>query len=222
VINKEIIGLSLILFPIFVLLVWTYLQKIFEYPDILRRPTPYILNKFKEGGNRLIGTWYLFMLSIFFFIILSILIHDLITINDYLMLTIGVLAGIFQILGLLRWSFLVPTLANLYTDENTADTQKSSLEIIFKAFHELFGVGIGEHLGFTLTGLWTLIVSWVIVTTPNQIFDPLFGYIGLIIGMGIIFGVFEQVGLKIAIIINAISYMVLLLWFMLLGVFLIL
>ena len=217
-ISKEIIGVSLIVFPIFVLLVWTYLQKIFEYPDILRKPTPYILNKFREGGTKLIGTWYLFMVSLFIFIIMSIMIHDLITANDYLMITIGILAGVFQMLGLLRWSFLVPTLANLYTDEKTTDDQKSSIEVTFKAFHEFFGVGIGEHLGFTLTGLWAILVSWVIITTPNQVFDPLFGYLGLIIGIGVIFGVFEQVGIKIAVIVNAISYTVFLLWFMLLGI----
>ena len=43
-------GLLLMIVPIAFNVTFFPLQRAFEYPDILRKPTDYILRRFKEGG----------------------------------------------------------------------------------------------------------------------------------------------------------------------------
>jgi len=43
-------GLLLIIIPIVFNITFFLLQRAFEYPDILRKPTGYVLRRFKEGG----------------------------------------------------------------------------------------------------------------------------------------------------------------------------
>ena len=39
---------------------------------------------------------------------------------------------------------------------------------MFATLHRLLGVGIGEHLGYLLTGAWTLLVAGSIVATDGR------------------------------------------------------
>jgi len=59
----QITGALLIFLPIAFNVIFFLLQKTFEYPDILRKPTDYILSKFNAGGSRLVVTWYSFALT---------------------------------------------------------------------------------------------------------------------------------------------------------------
>src|SRR4026208_765381 len=111
-------GLLLILLPIAFNVLFFLLQRTFEYPDILRMPTDYILSRFSTGGKRLIMTWYSFALTTLLFIPIAILMHQVLARDDmpYMVLatTIGVLAGVVQFLGLIRWTFVVPYLTQTY------------------------------------------------------------------------------------------------------------
>ena len=68
-------------------------------------------------------------------------------------IVVGVLAGLVQMLGLLRWVYLVPWLARAHVEAKPEEQR--SIEITFEAFHRFLGVGVGEHLGYLLTGLWS-------------------------------------------------------------------
>ena len=59
----RITGLVLIALPIAFNTVFFALGRAFEYPDILRKPTDYILKRFVEGGRRLVALWYAFALT---------------------------------------------------------------------------------------------------------------------------------------------------------------
>ena|SRR5688572_33023029 len=56
-------GLLLIVVPIAFNVTFFLLQRAFEYPDILRKPTDTILRRFKEGGAPLRNLWYTFAFS---------------------------------------------------------------------------------------------------------------------------------------------------------------
>ena len=77
-------------------------------------------------------------------------------------IVVGVLAGLVQMLGLLRWVYLVPWLARAH-DEATPEEQRP-IEITFEAFHRFLGVGVGEHLGYLLTGLWSALFGLALVS----------------------------------------------------------
>jgi hypothetical protein len=217
-------GLLLIVVPIAFNATFFLLQRAFEYPDILRKPADYILQRFHAGGARLRGLWYAFALSAVLFLPVPVLVHQLFGegVPWYLVVgtTIGVLASLVQIFGLIRWSFLVPTLADIYVDRAASPAMRDSAVVTFQAFHRYAGVAIGEHLGYLFTSIWTLLLSLAILQTA--VVNPLFGWLGIIPALGVFMGVFEETGFKPAGAINAISYILWSVWLIALGVALLL
>jgi hypothetical protein len=107
--------------------------------------------------------------------------------------TIGVLAGFVQMLGLLRWVYVVPGLARAYTDPSAGPDQKEVTVAVFRALHQYLGVGVGEHLGYLLTGLWSLLVGIAVIGDGTAL--PVWlGWPGIIIGAGIAVGSAEFLG----------------------------
>ncbi len=56
-------GLLLVIVPLAFNITFFLLQRAFEYPDILRKPTEDILRRFKDGGAPLRRLWYAFAMS---------------------------------------------------------------------------------------------------------------------------------------------------------------
>jgi len=163
--SEKIIGLLLIAGAAGVFIPYTILTIIFEYPDILRQDTGIILTKFYEGGSRLIGVWLGFALAGLPLFPAYILIGQKLEAKSLLVRTatsIGVIGLIVQMVGLLRWTFVVPVLANTYiaaTDEAT----KTAAVVAFKTLHQFAGVLLGEHLGQLFTIIWTIMISAVLL-----------------------------------------------------------
>lgn len=220
----KLTGLLLIILPVAFNVVFFLLQKNFEYPDILRKPTDYILNRFNAGGQQLIMIWYAFAFTGVIFIPVAFLVHQTFASNatPYMPLatTIGVLAGLVQCLGLLRWTFLVPYLAKTYFEPEATQATRDSIGVVFQAFHRYAGVAIGEHLGYLFTSIWTAFVALAVAQSP--LFSPWLGWIGLIPAIGIFMGIFEESGFKAAGAITAISYILWSIWLIVLGVVLLL
>jgi hypothetical protein len=93
-----------------------------------------------------------------------------------------------------RWPFAVPELARRYVaaDGPDAAATRRTIELIFATLHRLLGVGIGEHLGYLLTGLRTLLVAGSILSTA--VLPSWLGVIGLPIGIALLIGTLEFVG----------------------------
>jgi hypothetical protein len=212
-------GLLLILLPIAFNVIFFLLQRTFEYPDILRRPTDYILSRFNAGGNRLILTWYSFALTGLLFVPTAVLVHQVFAKDDlpYMAVatTIGVLAGLVQFLGLIRWTFLVPYLAKTYFESGSSQATRDGIAVVFQAFHRYAGVAIGEHLGYLCTSIWTAFIALALTQSPQ--FNAWLGWAGLIPAIGIFIGLFEEGGFKAAGLINAISYILWSIWLITVG-----
>jgi len=144
-----------------VLVPYTILTIIFEYPLILRQDTGTILTKFNAGGSTLIFTWFAFALGGITLLPAYIITGQKLEATSPLAriaTTIGVTGLIVQMAGLLRWVFVVPVLANSYvhaTDEAT----KAAAVIAFKTIHQFAGVVLGEHLGQLFTIVWTVLIT---------------------------------------------------------------
>ncbi len=200
------------------------LQRAFEYPDILRKPTDYVLRRFYAGGVPLRRLWYAFAFSAVLFTPVPLLVHQVLAPDapPYLAVgtVLGVLAGLVQILGLIRWSFLVPTLADTYVDPAVTPATRDSVAVVFQAFHRYAGVAIGEHLGYLFTSAWTLILCLALIQTGFV--SPVLGWLGMLPAIGLLVGVLEETGFKPAGVINAISYILWSIWLITLGVALLL
>jgi hypothetical protein len=217
-------GLLLIIVPIAFNVTFFLLQRAFEYPDILRKPTDYILRRFQEGGVSLRQLWYAFAFSAVLFTPVPVLVVQVFQPEAPWFLVvgtaIGVLAGVVQVLGLIRWSFLVPTLAEMYTHPEATQATRDSVQVVFQAFHRYTGVAIGEHLGYIFTSFWTVMLCLAIMQTT--VVSPLYGWLGLIPALGVLVGVLEETNFKAAGAINAISYILWSVWLVAFGVALLL
>lgn len=217
-------GILLIVVPIAFNVTFFLLQRAFEYPDILRKPTDYILRRFKEGGAPLRRIWYIFAFSAVLFTPVPVMVQQVFQPDApwYLLVgtALGVLAGAVQILGLIRWPFLVPSLADIYTDPASTQSTRDSAAVVFQAFHRYAGVAIGEHLGYIFTSMWTILLC--IAITQTDVVNPLFGLLGVLPGIGVLIGVFEETGFKAAGAINAISYILWSVWLVAFGIALLL
>jgi hypothetical protein len=151
----------LILAPIWFNVTFALLAKRFEYPGVLRLPTQEILERFRQGGSSLILLWWAFMLSGLLMIGAVVLLSTSLGFGPLVVLAtvIGVLAGLVQMIGLLRWVYLVPSLARSYLDPEASQSQRDADAAVFRAFHQFLGVGVGEHLGYLFTALWTMLVG---------------------------------------------------------------
>jgi hypothetical protein len=213
-------GLLFIIVPVSFNVIFFLLQRKFEYPDILRKSTDHILRRFKEGGSSLRRLWYAFTFSAVLFTPTAVMVQQIFqpAVPWYLMVgtVLGVLAGAVQFLGLARWPFLVPYLADTYTDPESSHTTRDSATVVFQAFHRYAGVAIGEHLGYIFTSAWTILLCVAIIET--SLVNPLFGWLGLIPAIGVFVGVFEETGFKAAGAINAVSYVFWSLWLIAFGI----
>jgi hypothetical protein len=187
-------GVLLIVAPLWFNATFALLGARFDYPDILRRPTDEILERFHAGGSSLILLWWAFMLSGLLFIAAAVLLGQALGFDGVVVVatTFGVLAGLVQTLGLLRWVYVVPPLARAHADPALDPAQRAANAALFRAFHQYLGVGVGEHLGSLLTGAWTLLFGLALVvgtTLPTWL-----GWPGLVIGAGLAIGSAEYLG----------------------------
>lgn len=155
------IGSLLITGAVTLLIPYNILIFTFDYPDILRQDTATVLNKFHEGGGTLILTWFAFAITGIPLIPAYILIGQELenkTNIARIATTLGLIGLIVQMIGLMRWTFVVPVLADTFVNA-TDDATRTAAIVAFKMIHQFAGVILGEHLGQLFTIAWTLMIS---------------------------------------------------------------
>ena len=165
-------ALLLIVVPIAFNLAFFELGRAFDYPNILRKEPDEILRRFAAGGSGLILRWEALLLSALAMLPLAAL----------LAVVARALAGAD---GRCRSSSArprrssrgsgscagrspCPELARRYVaapEGPAGDATRRRSRSVFATLHRLLGVGIGEHLGYLFTGLWTLLVGASILST---------------------------------------------------------
>ena len=217
-------GALLILIPIVFTVCFTLLQTLFEYPDILRQPTAEVLTKFQAGGPSLVAVWYVLTLTAILFIPISLLVHRVLADREassllWIATTFGVVAGVAQTLGFLRWPFLVPSLAQAYLAPGASAAQQAATAAVFDAFNRYAGMAVGEHLGYLSTSVWTFLIAARMLRVP--LFGRWIGIAGMALAIGVATGLLEPAGVAWAGAVNAISYLAWAVWLMIVGVMLV-
>lgn len=212
---RRLTGLLLILAPLVFAAAFSALASTFDYPAILRQPAADVLARFSLGGSTLLTLWYALMLSA---LALAPAAIGFALINRReapfaagMSAGLGLLASLFQVLGLARWVFLVPWLAASYAQGGEAD--KGFATSLFDAANHFLGMGIGEHLGYMLTALWTVAIAVLIWKRLTW-----FAIVGVVLALGILAGLLEPLLPSVAVI-NAIAYSLWAVWMIVLGAF---
>jgi hypothetical protein len=187
-------GLVLILAPLWFNTTFAVLGRRFDYPAILRRPTADILERFRAGGSSLILLWWAFMLSGLLLIAAAVLLGQVLGFGGIAAVAtaVGVLAGLVQMLGLLRWVYLVPGLARAHADPALTPEQREVNAAVFRALHHYLGVGVGEHLGYLFTGIWSVLIG--VGAIQGAALPAWLGWPGIVIGAGLVIGSAEFLG----------------------------
>jgi hypothetical protein len=196
--TETITAVLLIVVPIAFNVAFFELGRAFEYPNILRKEPDEILRRFAAGGSGLILRWEALMVSALLMLPLSALLAVVLAASPgltVLSVVVGAAAALVQGLGLVRWPFAVPELARRYLaapEGPDGDATRRTVEVVFASLHRLLGVGIGEHLGYLFTGLWTVLVAGSILSTT--VLPAWLGIVGLPIGIALLVGTLEFVG----------------------------
>lgn len=187
----------------------------YDYPEILRREPAAIFGMIEQGGDRLLALWYSMFAASLLFIPIAVLLRRAMPEKSALAdlsVAFGVLAGLVQAMGFLRWIILNPALADAYGDPGASEAGRDAIAATFAAFHAYLGVGVGEHLGYLFTGLWSMTAA--IALSGRSLFLRLPGVLlafGIIAGMAEPFGVTEAGG------VNAAAYSLWAVWLVILG-----
>ena len=194
--TEVVTGILLIVLPVAYNGLYTVLARSFDYPDILRRPTAEVLERFSAGGSVLILTWWAFTMSAVLLAPTAVLVAaSFPDANPTLLavaIAIGLLAALVQFLGLIRWPLAVPHLAREMADPGSSESKKDAVDVIFQTLNRYLGVAVGEHLGYMFTGLWTALVGIVVI--QSDLLHAVFGVIGLVLAPLFLVGSMEFIG----------------------------
>jgi hypothetical protein len=214
---RHVTGALFVAVPLVLTAGFTGLQMVFEYPNILRHPAGEVLTRFAAGGADLHFYWYVMFIAALGLIPAAVgfalmnFKHS--PFEATLAGAFGVVAGLVQALGLLRWTVLVPGLAAAYTAPGATDLDKALAASAFDTANAYLGMGVGEHMGYLLTALFTVAVSLVIVKRW-----AVMSWVGMVLAIGVAFGMLELAQVPLAAMINAFAYMGWSLWAVILGV----
>jgi Domain of unknown function (DUF4386) len=224
--TRILTALLLLVLPLAYNAAFALLGRVFDYPNILRRPSSEILHRFDAGGTRLILLWWGFALTAVLLVPTVILLSA--TLGDAnrtvlsLATAVGLLAALVQLLGLIRWPFAVAYLARTYTHAETGPAVKDAIDVTFQTLNRYLGVAIGEHLGYLFTGTWTGLIGVALI--QSDVLHPLFGVSGLVlsplflIGSLEFVGSFERAGWKLAGALIPVAYIGWSVWLLVTGI----
>lgn len=89
----------------------------------------------------------------------------------------AILSVLARTLGIVRWLFTMPVLAEVYTAPNTTIAIKDNLNLIYEMLNSYAG-GIGEILGVSLfAATWLILISIIILRKKD--YPAWLGYFGL-------------------------------------------
>jgi hypothetical protein len=100
------------------------------------------------------------------------------------------LVGLTQILGFIRWTILVPFLADAYGDPGTSEAGREAVTVAYEFANRYLGMTIGEHLGWVFQGSWVLLLSVALLRRlplPRWL-----GIVGLVVAVLLLVGTLEQ------------------------------
>ena len=159
----------------------TLLSATFDWPDILRQPADVVLTKFAAGGPSLVWTWFATAWTYAILVVPILLLPTALGRRDDAALWVASFAGaisvVLALIGFLRWVFVVPPLARLFLEGDTAN--RSAVATAWLAQHQFGGALLGEHLGQLLGIGWSVTLSIIVLRT--RVLPRWLGAVGLLV-----------------------------------------
>jgi len=149
---------------------------------------------FRQQSVVILLSYYVVALSGLLLIVAVLMLHRVLVRREVLVMTIatvcGVLGGLMQAIGDLRWPFLLPSLATLYFDPNSNQASRATVTAIFQTVDQFAGVELSEHLYYLFIGVWSLLVGWYLLRSLRS--ARWLAWLGIISGCGLLISSIEQ------------------------------
>jgi len=181
--TRKLIAPAAVLHIIVLSVCFLILMRIFEFPAILRMSSTDRLTLFvhSEWVIRLI--YYLLTLTGFSQIAVSVLLYDAFDKHNTLLklaTVFGMLAGVFQAMGFVRWVVLIPFLGDALQSMESNVSPQNTVLLIEGTLNRYAGMAVGEHLGFMAQALWVVMLGGFLLHVKN---NALLGWSGIAIGL---------------------------------------
>jgi len=169
-----------------------------DWPASLDKPASEVLPLIRDQRAAVALGYTSYFLSATLLIPIALLLRQALRAADGGLLTIaagfGAIAGFAKLLGIGRWLFMMPALAESYAAAPNASTRET-LELIYTTFNHYAG-GVGENLGVALFGgLWTGCMAVVILRSGRL--PRWLGYFGLVAALFVLSPLAEVYGVGI-------------------------
>ena len=156
------------------------LAAVFQFPEILRESAEVRFALFAENRGVIVPTYYLLALTGLTQITVSVLLGQVLDDNrtSLVSLTVvfGVVTGLLQVMGFIRWPVLIPWLVESWQ----AGTPLEQVALLEGAFNRYVGMASGEHVGFLCQAIWTTLLG--VSMLGRRLFDRSLGWVGIAIG----------------------------------------
>ncbi|MFN0281250.1 MAG: DUF4386 domain-containing protein [Kineosporiaceae bacterium] len=139
---------------------FTALGSVFEYPQILESPTADILESFRAHQGVVVAWFAVLVVSAALLAPIGVLLGTATGGRPgRWIVSTGIAAAIVQVVGLSRWVLFVPGISEDALDPvRTAQAHHR-----FELLHTWLGTVVGETVGYTLTAVFTVLVSATVV-----------------------------------------------------------
>ena len=209
-------GVLLILEPVLMVLTFLVLSSSISWPASLDEPASVNLPLMVEQRGAVVVGYGAYLAYSLLILPLSVLLYYVLKERDSsspllaVAAAVGVVSALARALGIVRWLFLMPFLAEIYLNPNSGAATREAVEVAYVAFNEYAG-GVGELLGVSLTGaLWVGLVSVAILRSAR--FPKWLGILGLIVAALLLPGVLSVVGIDVGMLFATVGVLSFLAW----------
>jgi hypothetical protein len=160
---------------------FTVLGVVFDFPDVLRRPAAERLGLFQQVEGVVRPVYGVLTLTGFTQVVVAVMLYQAFRERGgtplMLGLVFGVVAGVLQALGYVRWVVLTPYLARALADPAVPDVTRQAIALAEGSFNRYGGMAVGEHLATLAVGVWILCLG--IAMRRDTLFDRRLGSAGI-------------------------------------------
>ena len=139
---------------------FTILANVFQFPDVLQLASSERLALYRQNQSIIQPTYWVLAMTGLTQIGISVFLYRSFRNRErtvlMLALVFGIICGILQAAGFIRWAILIPYLAEQMRSATSATTEV--LVMVEAAFNRYTGMALGEHLANICLGLWTLLI----------------------------------------------------------------
>ncbi len=153
----------------------------YGWPAVLDEPAAVVLPAFAEAQTAVVSGFVLQTLLSVALVPIAIGLHreagGTTRLWPLSVAALGVLSGLTQTLGWIRWPVVVPGLAETYLDPATSEEVRTATAVSYDLLNSYAGGALGEYLGWLFQALWAVGIAVLLVR--SRIIGPVTAAIGV-------------------------------------------